>query len=82
MSRRTTSRTILATHALFPRHYMSSRPYNRQKGVAKITYNAPMVNEIAKPIFLDLETWSFQIIGIGNNRTVTTVAALVSPHMK
>ena len=53
-----------------------------KKSSSKITYNAPIVKEIASPIFLEMEACNFQIIGSGKNRTVTTVIVLVSAQVK
>lgn len=48
----------------------------------RMTYKDPILNEIANPIFLEVEACNLQIIGSGRNRTVTTVTVLVSEHVK
>ncbi len=75
----TTSRTILAIQAPFS---ISISARRAQKALCETTHNAPMVNEIAKPIFLGTEICNFQMIGSGRKRIATTVTALVNPHAK
>ena len=41
-----------------------------------------MVNEIANPIFFEMETCKVQIIGSGRKRTVMIVIVLVKPDVK
>ncbi len=79
IARMTTRRTILAIQALFSINISARRA---QKALCETTHNAPMVNEIAKPIFLGMKICNFQIIGSGMKRMATTVTALVSPHAK
>ena len=68
--------------AVFKRSDVNSSVSKTHKGLSKITYNAPIVNDIANPIFLAVDTCNLKIIGKGKKRTVMTVTVLVSPHAK
>ena len=64
--------------------FKESRVSNRRRtGTAReVTYNAPTVNEIAKPTFFAPETCNLQIMGSGRKRTVRMVSVLIMPHAK
>ena len=50
--------------------------------LGEVTYKAPRVNEIANPIFFEVDICSLHMIGSGKKRTVTKVTVLVTLHAK